>query len=114
MAGDIISEPGVALGAEVGPLPPGCVRTLELGARRFVKYEVREGSLRCDSVREAGCEGAGEPVRLRREAVLFSRLSGTLPTTGGRTGAGEDMAVSEVVETPAVRLRVLALEGVRW
>ncbi len=64
-------------------------------------------------MRDAGWDGAGEPVRLRREAVLFCRLRLRLPTTGGRMGAGEDMPGREVVDTAAVRLRVLVLEGVR-
>lgn len=65
-------------------------------------------------MREAGCDGAGEPARLRRDVVLFWRLRETLPTTGGRTGTVEDIPGSGFVDTPAVMLRVLALEGVRW
>jgi hypothetical protein len=66
--------------------------------------------------------GEGEPVRLRREALLFWRLSEMPPMAiggwaVGRSGAGEEMPAREVVEMEpalAVRLRALALEEVRW
>jgi hypothetical protein len=73
--------------------------------------------------------GDGDPVRLRRDALLLCRLSGTLPAaaaaaregTGagwlGRTGAGDEMPAIEVVETEpavAVMLRALVLDEVRW
>ena len=61
-------------------------------------------------------------MRLRREALLFCRLRAIPPMAigvwaVGRTGTGEDMPASEVVETEpalAVRLRALALDEVRW
>jgi hypothetical protein len=56
-------------------------------------------------------------VRLRWEAVLFCRLRLTLPTTGGRMGAGEETPCKDAVgrvPATAVKLRALVLDAVRW
>ncbi len=63
--------------------------------------------------------GDGDPARLRREALLFCLLRPMPPITAwlGRTGAGDEMPAMDVVETEpalAVKLRVEALEEVRW
>jgi hypothetical protein len=115
-----ISLPGVAaaLGADVGPW----VKTLEVGGAapgsRFAKYAVRLGSLRCDCVRLSARDpgAAGEAALLLRrcsEAALFWRDRLALPTTGGRTGAGDEMPGTDGAAV-AVELRALVLDAVRW